>query len=50
MRTAKSERRYLMNIKVKKTVEVIIESINFIIITYALSGMAMSFRTNPVYI
>ena len=39
-----------MNIKVKKTVEVIIESINFIIITYALSGMAMSFRTNPVYI
>lgn len=39
-----------MNIKVKKTAEIIIESINFIIITYALSSMAMSFRTSPAYI
>lgn len=39
-----------MKEKWKKVIEIIIESINFIIITYALSSMAMSFRTSPVYI
>lgn len=39
-----------MKEKWKKVIEIIIESINFIIITYALSSMAMSFRTSPLYI
>lgn len=39
-----------MKEKWKKGIEIIVESINFIIITYALSSMAMSFRTSPVYI
>ena len=39
-----------MKSKVSKWVDIIIASINFIIITYALSSMAMSFRTEFVYI
>lgn len=34
----------------KKAIEVFVESVNFIVISYALSSMAMSFRTHWLYI
>ena len=39
-----------MGTKVKKAVDITVESINFIIISYALSSVAMSFRESWIYI
>ena len=36
--------------KRSKILDIIVESINYIIINYALSNMAMFFKTNPVFI
>ena len=33
-----------------KCLEILIESVNYIIINYALSNMAMLFRSNPLFI
>ena len=40
----------MMKEKCKKGVEIIVESVNFIIITYALSSVSMSLRSSWVYI
>ena len=39
-----------MKTKVSKYLDIIIESINYIIINYALSNMAMLFQNNPLFI
>ena len=39
-----------MKTKVYKYLDIIIESINYIIINYALSNMAMLFQSNPLFI
>lgn len=39
-----------MRIKVSIYIDIIIESINYIIINYALSNMAMLFQSNPLFI
>ena len=40
----------MMKEKCKKGVEIVVESVNFIIITYALSSVSMSLRSSWVYI
>ena len=39
-----------MKTKASKYLEIVIESINYIIISYALSNMAMLFQSNPLFI
>ena len=39
-----------MKATVSKYLEILIESVNYIIINYALSNMAMLFRSNPLFI
>ena len=39
-----------MRTKASKYLEIVIESINYIIINYALSNMAMLFQSNPLFI
>ncbi len=39
-----------MKTKASKYLDIIIESINYIIINYALSNMAMLFQSNPLFI
>lgn len=39
-----------MKMKVSKYLDIVIESINYIIINYALSNMAMLFQSNPLFI
>ena len=39
-----------MKATVSKYLEILIESVNYIIINYALSNMALLFRSNPLFI
>lgn len=39
-----------MKMKASKCLDIVIESINYIIINYALSTMAMLFQSNPLFI
>ena len=39
-----------MKVKASKWLDIIIESINYIIINYALSNMAMLLKSNPIFI
>lgn len=39
-----------MKTKASKYLDIVIESINYIIISYALSNMAMLFQSNPLFI
>ena len=39
-----------MKTKASKYLEIVIESINYIIISYALSNMAILFQSNPLFI
>ncbi len=39
-----------MKMKASKCLDIVIESINYIIINYALSNMAMLFQSNPLFI
>lgn len=39
-----------MKMKASKYLDILIESINYIIINYALSNMAMLFQSNPLFI
>ena len=40
----------LIKMKVSKYLDIVIESINYIIINYALSNMAMLLQSNPLFI